>query len=378
MAQMVSRPKSCIYHIPSATPLKVSSHIKSAAQCIHLAYNAPANSAGEFINQQFQHVSLTICRLLPERSAALQLIQQPLTRAVIALSLSLSAHLFFCSPVSAQDPVRQNVLPEAPKKSGLNAETAALFPYRPSNAWQDQRFIFLFSPKPLENSTYDDFSGALKRKNYAGRIGKAVTVSDFSGRVHLELEMEDTREHVRARTVPNKESIKGLLLVEDLEKARQRWVGQTLWCRQMRLSTYDEQSDNLGSVAIKRYAPLKVVAINPGWDEEKPLRFVLQTSDGKQGFLDINLSGTNVPPEIRHLNRFDEAFLTEDPKLKYKWPARFWAAIENNRVLSGMTMEQVRLSWGEPDKTARTAAGEQWTFAAGVLTFRNGVLAGIQ
>jgi hypothetical protein len=134
----------------------------------------------------------------------------------------------------------------------------------------------------------------------------------------------------------------------------------------------------LGSVAIKRYAPLKVVAINPGWDEEKPLRFVLQTSDGKQGFLDVNLSGTNVAPELRHLNRFDEAFMTEDPKLKYKWPARIWEAIENNRVLSGMTMEQVRLSWGEPDKTVRTTTGEQWTYAAGVLTFRTGVVIVIQ
>lgn len=308
----------------------------------------------------------------------MQFFQQPWMRAVSVLCLSLSAPMFLCSFVSAQEPARQNVLPEAPKKSGLNAETAALFPYRPCSSWQDQRFIFLFSPKPLENATFDDFSGALKRKNYAGRIGKAVAVSDFSGRVHLELEMEDTREHVRARTVPNKGSIKGLMLAEDLEKARQQWVGQTLWCRQMRLSTYDELADNLGSVAIKRYAPLKVVAINPGWDEEKPLRFVLQTSDGKQGFLDINLSGTNVAPELLHLNRFDEAFLTADPKLKYKWPARVWEAIENNRVLSGMTMEQVRLSWGEPDKTARTAAGEQWTFAAGVLTFRNGVLTGIQ
>ncbi|MBI3422518.1 MAG: hypothetical protein HY011_06225 [Acidobacteria bacterium] len=78
------------------------------------------------------------------------------------------------------------------------------------------------------------------------------------------------------------------------------------------------------------------------------------------------------------MHRFDEYFLTEDPKAKYKWPARIWTAIENNRVISGMTAEQVRMSWGEPEKTVRTAMGEQWTFAAGVLTFRNGVLTGIQ
>lgn len=304
--------------------------------------------------------------------------QQLQSRAVTLLKRSLIAQSLFCLCIFAQEPVRQNVLPEAPRKNSLSPETVALFPYRPPTAWQGQRFIFLSCPRPLEHGTYDDFSGALQRKNYAGRVGKVVTVSDFSGRVHVEIEMEDTGEHLRARTLPKKESIKGLLLVEDLEKARQQWVGQTLWCRQLRLSTYDEQADRLGTMAIKKYAPLKVVEINPGWDEEKPLRFVLQTSDGKKGFLDVNLSGTNVPPEIRYLNHFDESFLTEAPKTKHKWAASIWSAIENNRVVSGMTQEQVRLSWGEPEKITRTAAGEQWTFAAGVLTFRNGVVVNIQ
>ncbi|MBI3422517.1 MAG: hypothetical protein HY011_06220 [Acidobacteria bacterium] len=95
---------------------------------------------------------------------------------------------------------------------------------------------------------------------------------------------------MRARTLPNKESVAGLLLIDDLEKARQQWLGQILWCRQMRLSTYDDATDQLSSLPLAKYAPLKVIAIQPGWDEEKPLRFVLQTSEGKQGFLDLNLT----------------------------------------------------------------------------------------
>ncbi len=294
------------------------------------------------------------------------------------ICLGMLSQCLCCAALCAQEQARQNVAPEAPRKSGAVVETATQFPFRPMLAWQGQRFIFLSSPKPLENASYDDFTGARKRKDYMGRIAKVVSVSDFSGRVHLELELEDTGEHLRARTAPNKESVAGLMLVDDLEKARQQWTGQTLWCRQMRLATYDEASDQLGSLALKKYAPLKVVEVKPGWDEEKPLRFVLQTGDGKQGFLDVNLSGTNVQREVRHLNHFEEHFLNEDPRAKYKWPARIWAAIESNRVISGMTMEQVRFSWGEPEKTARTATGEQWTFAAGVLTFRNGVLTGIQ
>jgi len=194
----------------------------------------------------------------------------------------------------------------------------------------------------------------------------------------LEFELEDSGEHVRARTVPNKESIKGLLLLDDLEKARQAWRGQTLWYKQLSLSTYDEQTDRLGSLNVKKYAPVKVVEINPGWDEEKPLRFILESGSGRLGFVDVNLSGTNVHREVRHLSRFEELFLTEDPKQKYKWPVGIWQAIENNRVITSMSAEQVRMSWGEPEKTTRTAAGEQWAYTAGVLTFKNGVLVNMQ
>jgi hypothetical protein len=82
-----------------------------------------------------------------------------------------------------------------------------------------------------------------------------------------------------------------------------------------------------------------------------------------------------VSPELRPLARFEEFFLTEDPRLKYKWTPAMWAAIESNRILTGMTAEQVKMSWGAPNKTARTATGEQWTYSSGVLTFnKNGVL----
>ncbi len=292
--------------------------------------------------------------------------------------LTTLALFLITGTVLAQESARQSLAGGEAPKNNIRTETAALFPYRPMNMWQGQRFIFLPCPKGSENGSYDDFTGTRKRKDYAGRVAKVVSVSDFGGRVHLEFELEDNGEHVRARTLPNKESIKGLLLMDDLEKARQQWKGQTLWYKQLLLATYDEQTDTLGSLKIKKYAPVKVVEINPGWDEEKPLRFVLESGNGRLGFVDVNLSGTNVHSGVRHLSRFEEYFLTEDPKQKYKWPAGIWLAIENNRVITGMSAEQVRISWGEPEKTTRTAAGEQWTYTTGVLTFKNGVLVNIQ
>ena len=290
------------------------------------------------------------------------------------LRQALCCCVIVTSLASAAFAQQQNVLPEAPRKTAA-PPAATLFPFHPMAEWQDRRFIFLSCPKGSSDTAYQDFSGKRLRKDYAGRIVKVTAVSDFSGRQHLDLAMEDNGEKLRARTVPRRESLEGLLLLDDLTRARQTWEGQTLWSRQMRLFTYDEATDALGSLTIKRYSALKVVAVAPGWDVEKPLRFTLETADGQRGFMDVNLSGTNVPPELRQLSRFEENFLTEDPRLKHKWPASLWAALESNRILTGMTMEQVRMSWGEPTQIARVATGEQWTYASGKLSFnQNGAL----
>lgn len=70
-------------------------------------------------------------------------------------------------------------------------------------------------------------------------------------------------------------------------------------------------------------------------------------------------------------------------KKKKKWSKRVWAAIDSQKVFIGMTDEQARLSWGEPDDINRTinAAGtfEQWVYGSGsYLYFTNNKLTTIQ
>src|SRR5262245_40667561 len=92
----------------------------------------------------------------------------------------------------AQDANRSNMTTEnkAKQKTSVNAAlTANLFPYRPIDAWVGQRFVFLPGPKASEESTYDDFSGKVVRKQYQGRIAKVVSAEDFGGKVHVIFEM---------------------------------------------------------------------------------------------------------------------------------------------------------------------------------------------
>ena len=277
----------------------------------------------------------------------------------------------------AQD-VRQNIRSDKrPDPSAVEA-AARLFPFHPITTWTGKRFIFLPKPKSSRGGDYEDFSGKISHEKYAGRIARVVAVNDFNGRAHVEFEMEDTGEHLRAQTVVNKESLKGMALADDLENARKQWAGKTLWCRMSMISTYDEQSDTLSPLRVKKYSPLKIIDVVSGWDETKPVRFQLETADGKRGFLDMNMSGTNVQKDLRYSSGFDEHLLTADPRLKYKWPAHIWKSIEKAEIVSGMTAEQVKMSWGEPEKIARTAAVEQWTYPGGTLLLKNGILIGTQ
>jgi hypothetical protein len=294
----------------------------------------------------------------------------------IALQFTLVA--IFSVVTLAQPETRQNVTPEKKSESKTVEAAPTPFPYHPIGSWVGKRFIFLPKPKGSESGTYEDFSRSVTHQKYAGRVARVVSANDSSASAYIEFEMEDDGERLRVFTVANKESVRGMALLDDIENARKQWAGKTVWGKMLMISSYDEQSGAITMTVVKKFAPLKVIDVVPGWDEEKPARFKLETPDGKQGFVDLNLSGTNVQKEVRYLSRFEDHLLPENPKLKYKWRADVWAAIEKGQVYQGMTEEQVKMSWGEPEKVTRTAAGEVWTYTSGTLVFKKGILSGSQ
>ena len=278
----------------------------------------------------------------------------------------------------AQPETRQNITTEKKSESKPVEAAPTPFPYHPIGSWVGKRFIFLPKPKGSESGTYEDFSRLVTHQKYSGRVARVVSANDSGASAFIEFQMEDDGERLRVFTVANKESVRGMALLDDIENARKQWAGKTVWGKMLMISSYDEQSGAITMTAVKKFGPLKVVDVVPGWDEEKPARFKLETPDGKQGFVDLNLSGTNVQKEVRYLSRFEDHLLAENPRLKYKWKADVWSAIEKGQVYAGMTEEQVKMSWGEPDKITRTAAGDVWTYTSGALVFKKGILSGSQ
>jgi hypothetical protein len=299
-------------------------------------------------------------------------------KKITRIALQFTLVTTFAVVALAQPETRQNITTEKKSESKPVEAAPTPFTYHPIGSWVGKRFIFLPKPKGSESGTYEDFSRLVTHQKYAGRVARVVSANDSGASAFIEFQMEDDGERLRVFTVANKESVRGMALLDDIENARKQWAGKTVWGKMLMISCYDEQSGAITMTAVKKFGPLKVVDVVPGWDEEKPARFKLETPDGKQGFVDLNLSGTNVQKEVRNLSRFEDHLLPENPKLKYKWKADVWSAIEKGQVYPGMTEEQVKMSWGEPDKITRTAAGEVWTYTSGALVFKKGILSGSQ
>lgn len=288
------------------------------------------------------------------------------------------------SIASAQNPyIREGSI----GKQKEHAELPSKYPssFRPTEKWVGEKFIFLPKPKSLQEYGYQMFSkgkrySVLNRITYeecVGRIGTIIKVTDEE----ISLKMDDNGEIYTAQKILD--TVDGIVPIADIDYARNKWLGKTLWYAGEKIATYNETTEKFGSIKLKKFSPVKVRDVVAGWYEHEPVRFILQTPSGEEGFVDINLSGTNVSYILRDYSRFEENFFTEDPKKIYKWSSKVWSAIEEGKVFVGMTAKQARMSWGKPEEINKTITGnikhEQWVYGSrSYLYFDNGVLTGIQ
>ena len=237
--------------------------------------------------------------------------------------------------------------------------------------WKGQKFIFLPESKKLQHYGYQGFNPP---PTYDKWVGKILTVVDVNTK---EILPEFTFKSSDGKTIRAKaygDSIHGIAPLRDLEYAHSNWLGKTFWIADSRgLVTWDETTEQYGSVKAKKYSPLVVQDVVASWDDNSPIRIILKIAKGDIGFRDVNASGTNIGPTLRRYSRFADEFLEQDPRLTKNWPEEIWTAIEAGKVFIGMTSEQARMSWGEPKSVNRTATthgtDEQWVYGSSTYLY---------
>ncbi len=259
---------------------------------------------------------------------------------------------------------------------------ADAFPTIPESDWAGMRLMILPQPEPLQHFGYqelyrdtDKAYTPLRCGDYAGRIvrvrgighGRAANGEVFD---EAELQLEDTKQIIHGDI--DQGCMNDVGPVPDLEAARKRYLGRILWYSDDTLKNGDR------TLKIKQYLPVRVTRIDPGWYAPVPIRFIVQTKDGRQGYVDVHMSDTNVPARLQSRSRFEDTFLETDPRKTYAWSPKVWRAIENREVFVGMTAQQVRMSWGDPKETdTLSSAGnlQKWVYEGRhLLTLKNGRL----
>jgi hypothetical protein len=241
----------------------------------------------------------------------------------------------------------------------------------PASPWVGQRFIFLPCPKARTSSCYRSFKDNL---NYSDWVGKIVTVRhvSYGGPSHEVFFTTSDGKELHATAYDG--SVEGIALVSDLDLAS-RWTGKTLWLRDRGvLETYDATTGEGDSERVGRLAKVRVKAVVAGWTSARPARFIVVSEDGREGFVDVQISGTNTRRQDQKGSRLEDVFYDSDPHRLHKgWPKWVWRAISDEVVLPGMTPEQVRMIRGRPDTVNTTITGvtrwEQWVYPQGTFIY---------
>jgi hypothetical protein len=260
------------------------------------------------------------------------------------------------------------------------AASAQSLPTLEAKEWVGQRFVLLPKPPKLRANGYLLLEPHLP---YAPWAGKTLTVTEVVDGKMPEVTFRADDGTIVHGTAYGGQQIDGLAPLRDIDYARAKWRGKTLWLRGTDLLTWNESTEKFGSVKVKKYSPVQVVDVVPSFFTQEPIRLVLRGAGGESGFLDVNVSGTNISKLLREFSHFDDQFYEHDPRTTFPWPKEVWDAIESEKVVAGMTAEQATMSWGKPKEIKRTVTSrgdeELWVYrGANALYVANGKVTAVQ
>ena len=258
--------------------------------------------------------------------------------------------------------------------------------------WAGNNFTFLTLPEGAQSDGYEIFTEEQVNQGlngdrsvripYAGHVGKQVTITDVvpfgvgdsQQEYMIHMTVNDTGEKLVGRSM--RKQLGGLVLTADLDKARQQFLGKTVYPKFRELSAVYVPGTTPQAVAIKIGSPVAVVDVYTGYQSQEPISLVVSVN-GEKAILPIAYSWTNFPVSSwTQTPPWQNALFTEDPRISLGGSQELWNQIQTGIVEEGMTKGQVHLSWGKPFSTE--ANDSVWTYGTKKLSFDGDVLHSIE
>lgn len=210
-----------------------------------------------------------------------------------------------------------------------------------------------------------------------GKI-KTYIVFKTDSDTFLEYEFPGKMEEMRNA---NFYGIKGIVSLDEVDTARKLLLGKTLYTKKN--EGYYDTDKGLRVMIVKKMAPYRIEEIGVG-NEDCGIKLIAKGNDGKKCCFVVQMHKNSNAVMIKGNGYFHDTFYLSNPRTKYKnIPLSIWNLIISGKVQRGMTKEQCRLSWGNPEKVNVTTGAfgthEQWVYYGdSYLYFENGKLTAIQ
>ena len=258
--------------------------------------------------------------------------------------------------------------------------------------WVGHEFVTLNLPDDRRDHGYEmyvgNFSAAelrgdaveklphLPYLNHNGKRLKVTQVAPANWQTEdyyiVSLTEVDSGLQLTARTFADQ--IEGIALAADLEKTKQAFLGKTIYAKRETLVDHP----NPATIMVPFGQPMPVTDVWFGYDTTEPILLVVNYNNSKAA-LPMAYSWTNQNPGSWTVaDAWQMAFFVEDPRQTAGNNPAIWSFIASSRVETGMTREQVRLSWGNPPLTETLREDgtyfEVWTYGDYKLYFSGNVL----
>jgi hypothetical protein len=216
---------------------------------------------------------------------------------------------------------------------------------------------------------------------FAGRIVTAVSVTRGGAEYLVAFRDPVSGKKLYAKTAAGE--CHELAYAADRDSAEKRWLGKAVFSARGFVSDFSNGKSTTVKVDLRD--PLRVTGVRFGLTPlpAKPLWLIVENGKGVKGAIPVRWSWTNVKQTLRHDgNPWDDEIHETSPSAVCTADGFTWEAINAHHVNTGMTRQQVRLSWGRP--AAKDSADyngarlERWTYESQNLYFDEKGLAGAE